>query len=71
MKGPHPVTSGLVAGRRYDAFFFYVGLCFRTATSGVHSSVVNTEDHAVPEALATCHRALGRDGKREREREDS
>lgn len=68
MKGPHPVTSGLVAGRGDDAFFFYVGLGFRTAAPGVHSSVVNAEDHTVPEALATRHRALGRDGKREREK---
>lgn len=68
MKGSHPVTSGLVAGRGDDAFFFYVGLGFRTAAPGVHSSVVNAEDHTVPEALATRHRALGRDGKRERER---
>lgn len=41
-------------------------LGFGAAASRVHSSRVDAENHAVPEALATCHRALKGERKRER-----
>lgn len=42
-----------------------MGLGFGVTASGVHSSRVDTENHAIPESLATRHRAL--EGERKRE----
>lgn len=42
-----------------------MGLGFGIAASCVHSSRVDAENHAVPESLATRHRAL--EGERKRE----
>lgn len=43
-----------------------MGLGFGATASCVHSSRVDAENHAVPEALATRHRALKGERKREK-----
>lgn len=42
-----------------------MGLGFGATTSCVHSTMVDAEDHPIPEALAACHRALEGEGKTE------
>lgn len=60
------VTFGLIAGGGYDAFLFDMGLSFGATASCVHPAMVDAENHTIPEALATCHRAL--EGERKREK---
>lgn len=55
------LTFGFITWNHDCAFLFDMRFCLGVAATSVQSSVIDTQDHPISEALSTCHCTLERD----------